>query len=131
MTEANISEEYWTFVNDVAHGASVHHEQAEELTRATLRELGRSISAGEAARLADWLPAELRGELTADSGQARRIDKRTFVDAVGRASPSTDVATVEKQVRAVFRAVRSEVHDGHELSDTLAQLPSGLVEMFD
>lgn len=131
MSDANISEQYWTFVNDVARGASVRHEQAEELTRATLRELGRSISAGEATRLAAWLPAELRTDLTSDSGQARRIDKRTFVDTVGRSGGSTDSTTAENQVRAVFHAVRSEVHDSNELRDTLAQLPTDLAELFE
>ncbi len=105
--------------------------EAEILTRATLNELGRAISAGIAQDLTVSLPPELSAELRAQrpsDDQARSIDKATFVDAVSGAVHSVDAEEVERQVEQVLRLLREWLPED-QVDRTLEQLPGGIAEL--
>ncbi len=105
--------------------------EAEVLTRATLNELGRAISAGVAQDLTVSLPPELSAELRAQrpsDDQARSVDKPAFVDAVSGAVHSVDAEEVERQVEQVLRLLREWLPED-QVDRTLEQLPGGLAEL--
>ena len=105
--------------------------EAEVLTRATLNELGKAISAGVAQDLTVSLPPELSAELRAQrqsDDQARSVDKPAFVDAVSGAVHSVDAEEVERQVEQVLRLVREWLPED-QVDRTLEQLPGGLAEL--
>jgi uncharacterized protein (DUF2267 family) len=105
--------------------------EAEVLTRATLNEFGKAISAGMAQDLTVSLPPELSAELRAQrpkDDQARAVDKPTFVDAVSGAVHSVDAEEVERQVEQVLRLLREWLPED-QVDRTLEQLPGGLAEL--
>jgi uncharacterized protein (DUF2267 family) len=105
--------------------------EAEILTRATLNELGRAVSAGLAQDLTVSLPPELSAELRAQrrsDDQARAVDRATFVDAVSGAVPSVDAEEVERQVEQVLRLLREWLPED-QVDRTLEQLPGELVAL--
>ena len=105
--------------------------EAEILTRATLNELGRTISAGLAQDLTVSLPPELSAELRAQrrsDDQARAVDRATFVDAVSGAVHSVDADEVERQVEQVLRLLRDWLPED-QVDRTLEQLPGELVAL--
>ena len=105
--------------------------EAEILTRATLNELGRAISAGLAQDLTVSLPPELSAELRAQrrsDDQARAVDRATFVDAVSGAVHSVDAEEVERQVEQVLRLLRDWLPED-QVDRTLEQLPGELVAL--
>jgi uncharacterized protein (DUF2267 family) len=105
--------------------------EAEVLTRATLNELGKAVSAGMAQDLTVSLPPELSAELRAQrqsDDQARSVDKTTFVDAVSGAVHSVDAEEVERQVEQVLRLLREWLPED-QVDRTLEQLPGGLAEL--
>ena len=105
--------------------------EAEVLTRATLNELGKAVSAGVAQDLTVSLPPELSAELRAQrpsDDQARSVDKPAFVDAVSGAVHSVDAEEVERQVEQVLRLLREWLPED-QVDRTLEQLPGGLAEL--
>ncbi len=105
--------------------------EAEILTRATLNELGRAVSAGLAQDLTVSLPPELSAELRAQrrsDDQARAVDRATFVDAVSGAVHSVDAEEVERQVEQVLRLLREWLPED-QVDRTLEQLPGELVAL--
>jgi uncharacterized protein (DUF2267 family) len=105
--------------------------EAEVLTRATLNEFGKAISAGVAQDLTVSLPPELSAELRAQrqsDDQARSVDKPAFVDAVSGAVHSVDAEEVERQVEQVLRLLREWLPED-QVDRTLEQLPGGLAEL--
>ncbi|MGH3097509.1 MAG: DUF2267 domain-containing protein [Streptosporangiales bacterium] len=119
------------FVRGVQHRAGLDsYNEAHQLARATVATLAASLSAGQAAQLAQWLPDKLRGELAASSGQAGRFDKTTFVDTVGGEIHTIDADRVEAQAAAVLQVLRAAA-PREQIDDTLAQLPTELAAMFD
>jgi uncharacterized protein (DUF2267 family) len=119
-----------SFVEQVREKAGVDSPQeAEVLVRATLRTVAESITGGQVDDLTSGLPTELRQELRQHRGQARRIDKRGFLDRISGELVTTDEDTTEKQVRAVLSTLRSWA-PAKEIDDTVDQLPSSLAELF-
>lgn len=105
--------------------------EAEVLTRATLNELGKAISAGLAQDLTVSLPPELSAELRAQrpkDDQARAIGKDAFVDAVSGVVGSVDAEEVERQVEQVLRLLREWLPED-QVDRTLEQLPGELVAL--
>lgn len=132
MTEAvDDSSAMRSFVSQVQQSAGLSSfEESDALVRATLKTLAEAVTGGQIDDLAEGLPKELRDELTRRSGQARAMDKNGFLDRVSGALQTTDLEHVEEQVRAVLQTVRAWAPAG-EISDTLKQLPSSLVALFD
>lgn len=105
--------------------------EAEVLTRATLNEFGKVVSAGLARDLTVSLPPELSAELRAQrpsDDQARSIGRAEFVDAVSGAVHSVDADEVERQVEQVLRLLREWLPES-DVDRTLEQLPGDLVEL--
>jgi uncharacterized protein (DUF2267 family) len=105
--------------------------EAEVLTRATLNELGKAISAGLAQDLTVSLPPELSAELRAQrpkDDQARSVTKDAFVDAVSGRVTSVDAEKVEHQVEQVLHLLREWLPED-QVDRTLEQLPGGLAEL--
>lgn len=132
MTEAvDDSSPMRSFVEQVQQSADLSSfEESDALVRATLKTLAEAVTGGQIDELTGGLPKELRDELTGRSGQARSMDKNGFLDRVSGAVQTTDRDRVENQVRAVLQTVRAWAPEG-ETSDTLKQLPSSLVALFD
>ena len=124
------SDQLREFVEQVQQRAGLdNYEEAHQLVRATLNVLGQSISGGEAKQLAGWLPADVRTELTDQSGHAGGFDKRNFLEKVGGMVYTVDLDQVEKQTRAALQVVHAWAPDG-ERDDVLTQLSGELAEMF-
>lgn len=118
------------FVQRVQDRAQLeNYEEAHQLSRASLRVLGQSVSGGEAKRLAEWVPPELQDELTEQSGHASAFDKKNFLEKIGGLTYSVDTDRVEQRVTAVLQVLRASAKGG-ELDDTIAQLPPELSRMF-
>ena len=132
MTEAvDDSSPMRSFVEQVQHSAGLSSfEEADALVRATLKTLAEAVTGGQIDDLTEGLPQELRNELTGRSGQARSMDKDGFLDRVSGAVETTDLDRTERYVRAVLQTVRAWVPEG-ETSNTMKQLPSSLVALFD
>ncbi|MFP5023055.1 DUF2267 domain-containing protein [Pseudonocardia phyllosphaerae] len=116
------------FVDQVRRAAGVGTEsEAETLSRATFRQLGELISAGETQKLANSLPKELATELVAtpSTSQARKVDRLTFVDAVTASTGDSDIETADARVDAVLGTLASWT-PGSELDDLAQQLPDDL-----
>lgn len=105
--------------------------EAEVLTRATLNELGTTISAGLAQDLTVSLPpelsAELRGQHQKDN-KAQAIGKDAFVDAISGAVHSVDAEQVERQVEQVLRLLGEWLPED-QVARTLEELPGDLVAL--
>lgn len=115
------------FVDSVAKRSGTSPQQAEALTRATLRTLAERIDGGEARDLAAQLPRELRAYAFAPSETGDRFGLDIFVQRVsGRADVDGDLA--KAGVRAVFDTLREAVTPG-EYDDVISQLPAELWEV--
>jgi uncharacterized protein (DUF2267 family) len=95
-------------------------DRAQQAARATLETLGERIAIGEARDLAEQLPPELAPWLAA-SGRPQRYNADQFLKRVARRE-GVDVETAERDVRAVFEALRRTVTP-KEFSDMVAELP--------
>ena len=115
------------FIDSVARRSGTSPEQAEGLTRATLRTLAERIDGGEARDLATQLPRELRAYVFAPSETGHRFGLDIFVQRVsGRAE--VDGALARAGICAVFDTLREAVTPG-EYDDVISQLPADLWEV--
>ena len=132
MTEAvEDSSQMRSFVEQVQDSAGLSSfEESDALVRATLRTLAEAVTGGQIDDLAQALPQELRAELSRRSGQARSMDKDGFLDRVSGAVETTDLDRTERYVRAVLQTVRARAPED-EISNTMKQLPSSIVALFD
>jgi uncharacterized protein (DUF2267 family) len=117
------------FIDSVAKRLGTSSEQANALTRATLRTLAERIDGGEARDLAAQLPEELRAYAFAPDETGERFGLDLFVQRVsGRAG--VDLTLARAGVRAVFDTLREAVTPG-EYDDVISQLPAELWEVAD
>jgi len=115
------------FVNSVAKRSGTSPEQAEVLTRATLRTLAERIDGGEARDLAAQLPEQLRAYVFAPSETGDAFGLDLFVQRV-RTRAEVDEPVAMAGVRAVFDTVREAVPPD-EYDDVISQLPAEFWEV--
>lgn len=131
MNEIWQSTQMRNFAEQVRQGAELSsRDEASRVARATLTTLAEAVSAGQVDELAEGLPEELRNELSQRSGQARSLNRTEFLDRVSGEIATTDLETTEQQVRAVLTTLRQWAPSG-ETSDTVAQLPGSIAELFE
>ncbi|MFC0528963.1 DUF2267 domain-containing protein [Phytohabitans kaempferiae] len=106
--------------------------EADTIVHAVLRALGDRLPAGEAALLADGLPAPLRPYMrhpsalsTADDGPRNREDPLTRIAA----ACDTDEVDARRYARAVFAELAATVPPG-AVYDAQVQLPDDVRELF-
>jgi uncharacterized protein (DUF2267 family) len=120
---------YERFVTTIEQLAGIPWIRAERAARATLETLGERITGGQARRLAEDLPVELRMWLTtgSDGGarhgeEAQRFDVSEFVRRVAERE-EVDPETARQHAQAVFVGLARLVR-GDEMARLAAQLPS-------
>jgi uncharacterized protein (DUF2267 family) len=125
------SEPFREFVTQVEKAGNLPSpEEAEQLVRATVRALGGVITRGQADRLQPGLPPEVASDLVdRHNGQAKSIDKMTFLDQVSGAIRSGDLETVEERVTIVCRTLVAWSPSG-EVDGMTSQMPGDLAAMF-
>ncbi|MFA9517919.1 DUF2267 domain-containing protein [Halopenitus sp. H-Gu1] len=105
-------------------------EQAEAVTRATLRNLGRCLSVGEARDIAAPLPPDLSLELVdINRKRAKPMAYEEFIEQVGEEAALPDRA-VEQDVQVVMAVLAQRVGE-EELENAQAQLPPNYGRIFD
>lgn len=105
-------------------------EQAEAVTRTTLRNLGRCLSVGEARDLATPLPSGLSEELVdVERTRAKPFAYEEFLDRVAEEADVSE-QIVEQQVQAVVAVLKERVGE-EELENAQAQLPPNYGRIFD
>lgn len=99
--------------------------EAEDAVRATLETLGRRLSFGEAADLADRLPAELGEHLRRHAGgQPETFGLDVFFQHVATGTDiDVDVAVARDRAQGVMTVLRQAVGDD-EIRAAASQLPS-------
>jgi uncharacterized protein (DUF2267 family) len=124
------SEQFRKFVTEVEKAGDLPSpEEAEQLVRATVRAVGEVVTRGQADRLSPGLPDEVASDLAAGgTGQAKSVDKRTFLDQVSGAIRSGDLDEVEKRVGVVCRTLVAWSPPG-EIDGLTAQMPADLAAL--
>lgn len=117
------------FLDAIQERGDLQPDQSENVARATLRALGESIEAERVRELAEWLPPELRSELTEHQGLAKAFDRTQFLELIADGMPGWDATQVEAPAQAVLRTVRTAAPDT-QVNATLNQLPPTLRELF-
>jgi len=113
----------------VADRAGTSRDEAESLTRATLRTLAERLPGGEAEDLRAQLPRQLQAELIPPQEEAQGFGVEEFVQKVAARSgiDETDAAV---GVDAVLSVIRDAVTPG-EFDDVLAQLGRAFAELIE
>ena len=126
-----VSDPFREFVTQVRKAGDLPSpEEAEQLVRATVRALGGVITRGQADRLGAGLPAEVASDLVdQQGGQAKSVDKRTFLDQVSGAIRSGDLDAVEQRVGAVFRTLAAW-SPPDEIDGLTSQMPGEMADLF-
>ncbi len=125
------SEPFREFVTQVQKAGDLPSpEETEQLVRATVRALGGVVARGQADRLRPGLPPEVASDLLDEqSGQAKGVDKRTFLDQVSGAIRSGDLDIVEKRVGIVCRTLVAWSPPG-EVDGLTSQMPADMAALF-
>jgi uncharacterized protein (DUF2267 family) len=106
----------------VAKRSGLVKEEAVDLIRATLEELGHQLSGGEARELALNLPDGLASYLSQHDGGAHPEPLTDFVRHLGQRTGLSQ-ADVTRGVRAVLTILGQEPDSGH-MQHALSQLPA-------
>lgn len=105
-------------------------DQAEAVTRSTLRNLGRNVTVGEARDIAERLPPDLSEELIdVERTQAQPVEYEAFLEQVGE-EVALPEESIEESVQRVM-VVLEEAIDEAELANAQAQLPPSYGPIFD
>jgi uncharacterized protein (DUF2267 family) len=113
--------DYDQFVTTVEQALDIGRSRAERAIQATLQTVAERIGKGEARQLAAELPPELAPWL-ATTGGAEGFDVDEFLRRVAeREGDGVDVASAERHVKAVFRALMLAV-PAKEFDDMAAEL---------
>lgn len=124
MTETDIVDQVYR------SGEFASEEQAESVTRATLRNLGRSLSVGEAQDLGEPLPQTLSEEVLDVAGErAKPMAYDTFLEQIGE-EVDLGVQAAERAVQVVMTVLAGRVGE-EELENAQAQLPPNYGRVFD
>lgn len=121
--------DYEEFFNAVARRLGVSSTQAASVTSATLKTLAERISGGEARRLAEQLPRELREYLSKPRESAEPFGLGEFVRRVSERA-GVDTRLASDSARAVLRAVSKDVNTD-EFEDMVSQLPEEFSEVLE
>jgi uncharacterized protein (DUF2267 family) len=121
--------QYAEFVKAVAARAGLPRDEAETLTRSTLRVLGERLTGGEAEDLRAQLPRELQEDLLPVSEQAEDFDVDEFSRRVAQRT-GIDEADAGAAVVAVLATIRDAVSEG-EFDDVMSQLGREFAELVD
>jgi uncharacterized protein (DUF2267 family) len=111
-----------TLAATVADQANLAKEEAADLIRATLDELGRQLSSGEVGELARDLPDDLAVHLPRHDGRAHPIPLAEFVRRLSQRTGLKE-SEVTAGVRAVLTALDQMPGTTH-LQHALSQLPA-------
>ncbi|GAA3299325.1 DUF2267 domain-containing protein [Dactylosporangium vinaceum] len=107
----------------VADRAVLAKEEAADLIRATLEEMGKQLSGGELQELAINLPEDLAANLPPrHDGGAHPVPLHNFLHALARRT-GLKQEEVTRGVRAVLTTL-SQTADGTHLRHALSQLPA-------
>lgn len=120
---------YDEFIDAVATRAGLPREQAETVTRATLRVLSERLTGGEAEDLRAQLPKEFRVDLLPTDEHAEKFGVAEFVRRVAERS-GLDEAEARAAVVAVLTTIRDDVTE-LEFHDVLSQLGREFAELLD
>lgn len=118
---------YDEFITSVAERAGLAREEAESLTRASLRVLAARLSGGEAEDLRAQLPKQLQDELAPPQQNAQAFGADEFARRVADDVGSNE-ADAAGAVVAVLVTLRDAVTSG-EFDDVLSQLGREFVEL--
>lgn len=121
--------QYTEFLEQVARQANLSTEDAEALTRATLRVLAERITGGEAKDLAAQLPPDLDGELAGAAEPEQKMSFAEFEQRVQALLPG-DTDGVAGGVRVVFSVVSQAVTPG-QFDDVVSHLPREFRDALD
>ncbi|GAA3455826.1 DUF2267 domain-containing protein [Dactylosporangium matsuzakiense] len=112
----------------VADRAVLAKEEAADLIRATLEEMGKQLSGGELQELAINLPEDLAANLPPrHDGGAHPVPLPSFLRALARRT-GLKQEEVTRGVRAVLTTL-SQTADGTHLRHALSQLPAEYREL--
>lgn len=118
------------FIDNVQSAAGLGTTQeAEKVTRATLRTLARRLSEDEAADLGTQLPPELAGEIETTATAHGNFGIDEFFERVGVEAGIDRAAEAERRTRAVTGVLADAVTKG-ELADVFTELPDDFVGLF-
>jgi uncharacterized protein (DUF2267 family) len=120
---------YEEFIDAVADRTALPRDEAETLTRATLRVLAERLSGGEADDLRAQLPKQLQVDLLSPREEAEAFDAEEFARRVSQRS-GLDEADAGAGVLAVLATIRDAVSPG-EFQDVLSQLGREFAELID
>jgi uncharacterized protein (DUF2267 family) len=105
-------------------------EQAEAVTRSTLRNLGRNVTVGEARDIAARLPPDLSEELVdVERTQAQPVEYDSFLERVAE-DTGFPGESIEASVQRVMVVLEEQVGET-ELANAEAQLPPSYGPIFD
>lgn len=116
-----------TFAARVAEQAGLAKEEALDLTRATLEQLGGQLSGGESRELALDLPIELAEHVAQHDGQAHPEPLRNFTRHL-RERTGLNQDEVTRGLRVIL-ATLSELPDSARVQHALSQLPAEYREL--
>jgi uncharacterized protein (DUF2267 family) len=115
---------YEEFIDAVADRTALPRDEAEALTRATLRVLAERLSGGEADDLRAQLPKQLQLDLLSPREEAEALDADEFARRVSQRSG----LTVADAGAGVLATIRDAVSPG-EFQDVLSQLGREFAEL--
>jgi uncharacterized protein (DUF2267 family) len=110
------------FAAAVAEQAGLAKEEAADLIRATLEELGSQLSGGEVRELALDLPEGLARHLPQHDGGAHPVPLTDFVRQLSQRTGLTE-AEVTRGVRAILSTLGQTLDSTH-VRHALSQLPA-------
>lgn len=130
--ETRRNQTYKAFLKNLEVIGSMNEEEAERAAVSVLCVLEQRLIGEEAAHLEAQLPGKLQELLVRCERHlgkpAQKFGKDGFLKMVSE-DLGVDVFQAEKQIRAVFTAVRDQVSEG-EIEDVIGQLPADLRELW-
>ncbi len=131
-SESRRSQTYKAFLKNLAVIGSMNEEEAERAAISVLCVLEQRLFGEEAAHLEAQLPGKLQDLLLRCERHvgkpASKFGREGFIKMVAE-DLEVDDFQAEKQIRAVFSALRDQVSEG-EIDDVIGQMPSDLRELW-